>query len=295
MIMTLDERLRNGQMTRREFFKLGGKGLAVGAAGMAGLSIVSTIGCNKSPAGPDIPVETDFIINVYNHMKGLDHTTSKKGYTNSKIQIYFSDLGIGGVSAQYLAARKPNMGARLATTTNGVLNIPTTNETTIDVYCFSYDGGAQESHFQEIMGQGPVLVNGRNGNWYRKNFDGRTPNNEYQNNFKTVFNDLNNALMNPFSVGSTSSQGGTVWSYGCRYLSAGDGNKSYTDHWVCVDDISLHSNPSEIQRVMMAEMWEALPRIDNIGGGPSQMLICNGDRLNSIGVNLIRFAYIMAE
>ncbi|MFH0870272.1 MAG: hypothetical protein V1866_04420 [archaeon] len=275
-------------------------GLAGKTAAVIGFGIMSLLpnAACKGPSDPDIPKPVTFYISVYDHMKaGVQRTLTKEGASNSAITIQFSEVAIGDVSQLYMAAREPNMGARLGTTTNGVLGIQTSNSTSIDVYCFSTGDGVQESYFQDIMTLNPELKMGRDSHWYRRNFDGRTPNNEFQSNFETVFSDCNNALWAPFRVGSCMSQGGVSgadFSYGCKKLLA-DGDKDYDAKWVCVDNEKLYNIPERIQRTAMAEIWEALAKMNNIGGNPSQMLVCDGSqRLNDIGKSLLRFAYIMA-
>ena len=297
MVPTLDQIARkapNNAMSRRAFLDLGAKLGLIGIGAAAGLST----GC-KNPPGPEPPTPVTFYISVYDHMLATpQRTITKEGYTNSGLQLSFSEIGIPSVSQLYMAAREPNMGARLGTTTNGVLGIQTSNSTSIDVYCFSTGNGVQESYFQDIMKLNPELFMGRDSKWYRRNFDGRTPNNEFKGNFETVFSDCNNALYAPFRVGSCMSQGGvpgTDFSYGCRKLQA-DGSWNVAEKWVCVDNESLHNVASSVQRVAMEEIWESLAKMNNIGGNPSQMLICDGSqRLNDIGKNLLRFAYIMAK
>jgi hypothetical protein len=265
--------------------------------GIIVISILPFAQCKQSDETPP-PQMVTFTISVYNHMlAGVQKTKTKEGYANNTLQLSSSEIGIPGVSQLYMAAREPNMGARLGTTTNGVLGIQTSNSTSIDVYCFSTGDGVQESYFQDIMKLNPELKMGRDSKWYRRNFDGRTPNNEFQSNFETVFSDCNNALYAPFRVGSCMSQGGvsgTDFSYGCRDLIS-DGDKGYEEKWVCVDNERADNSPYSVQRVAMAEIWESLAKMNNIGGAPSQRLICNGDRLNDIGKNLLRFAYIMAK
>jgi hypothetical protein len=265
--------------------------------GIIVISILPFAQCKQSDYVP--PPTVIFTISVYNHMlAGVQKTITKEGYASNTLQLSFSEIGIPSVSQLYMAAREPNMGARLGTTTNGVLGIQTSNSTSIDVYCFSTGDGVQESYFQDIMKLNPELKMGRDSKWYRRNFDGRTPNNEFQSNFETVFSDCNNALYAPFRVGSCMSQGGvsgTDFSYGCRDLIS-DGDKRYEEKWVCVDNERADNSPYSVQRVAMEEIWEALAKINNIGGNPSQMLICDGSqRLNKIGENLLRFAYIMAK
>jgi hypothetical protein len=116
--------------------------------------------CKKTDDVPP-PQPVTFTISVFDHIKaGVQRTLTKSGFFNSYLNLTFAEVAIDGVSQLYLAARKPNIGARLATATNGVLNVPTTTETSIDVHCFSLEG-VSEDYFAQIMGQGPVLVAGR--------------------------------------------------------------------------------------------------------------------------------------
>jgi hypothetical protein len=268
------------------------------AAVILGIALLLPLGCCKKSDEVTPPQTVTFTISVYNHVKaGVQRTVTKSGYVNNTISLAFADVAIDGVSQRYMVAREPNIGKRLGYTTSGFLDIQTTASTNIDVYLFDMNG-SQESYLQDIMNLYPEFYMGRHSKWYRRNFDGRTPNNEFQSNFEVVFYDLNTALATPFIVGSCSAYGGvpgTDFSYGCKDLQA-DGDKYYEQKWVCVDNESMYNIPERIQRTMLAEIWEALPKINNIGGNPSQMLICDsgGCRLNAIGANLLRFAFLMA-
>lgn len=263
-----------------------------------GIALLLTLGNCKKADEETQPQAVNFTISVYNHMKaGVQRTITKSGYLNSTMNLTYAEVAIDGVSQRYMVAREPNIGKRLGYTTNGTLAIQTTTTTAIDVFLFDMTG-SQETYLQDIMNLYPEFYMGRHSKWYRRNFDGRTPNNEFQSNFEVVFYDLNLALATPFVVGSCSTYGGvpgTDFSYGCKALLA-DGDKYYEQKWICVDNERLHNTPAAVQRVMLAEIWESLPKINNIGGNSSQLLICEpgGARLNAIGANLIRFAFLMA-
>lgn len=272
--------------------KMGLGGRMAAGFGLAILGIMSGAACKGSPAGPDLPEPTTFYISVYDHMKpGVQKTLTKEGMTNSAIMIQYSDVAIGDVSTQLMVAREPNIGKRLGYTTNGAMSVATGNSQNIDIYLFS---GGLENNMQEIMGQGPVLVAGRNSNWYRKNFDGYTPNNEFQAEWDHAFNEVDNALNNPFPVGSCSPQGGN-WSYGYGSSPGGGGDKDYSKKAIWSDSKSLHEKSYTIIRANLEELWEALGRINNIGGGASINIIANGTSLNQTGHNLARFYMLMAE
>jgi hypothetical protein len=265
---------------------------------LAAVLILPLGSCKKADEEPQ-PVT--FTISVYNHMKaGVQKTLTKSGLLNSTISLTFAEAAIAGVSQNYMVAREPNMGKRLGLTERGegTMSIATGSSTSIDVYRFNLEN-ASDALFADVMSQGaPRLYAGRNSKWFRKNFDGYTPNNEFQSEWENAFNDINEAFQNPFPVGSCTSHGGvdgTDWSYGYGFSVGGGGDKSDTRKAIWTDSNSLHNYSYAISRINMDELWELLGGINDIGGNSSFMLICNGTRLNPTGKNLGRFYMLMGE
>ncbi len=284
-------------MLRRDFLRMGrGAGIVLLGSTTVGNMLLSTA-CNN-PVGPEPPEEVNIQLNVYKHMQGLANTIVKRGYTNSVLQVAFNELGVDGVSSMYMVARKPNMGARMGITSNGVLGVQTDNSTIYDIHCFSYDGSS-DSDFAAIAGANPVLrcgSNPRDSKWFRKDFDG-VEYRGFQAEWEHAFAQVNNAFRVAYPVGSCSPFGGvdgTDWSYGCGFTVA-DGDKSDDRKAIWVNNVGLHNSSYAITGTAIAELWEVLGRINNPFGGPVGDQIINGTTLNTRGVNTGRFYMIWAE
>jgi hypothetical protein len=295
--MTLDNKIndltgkiKEGRLTRRDFFKLGA---LVGAG-----ALVNYACGNKNVSSPTDPTppNTNNPVNIKliyrNHTQGKygEKTITKK--PGEQFIVRARDIGGGNVDADRVAVRESNFGKLIKFTNNRdlVLNAPNTNKT-YEVYGFNIASGADYELMDE---QNARLYNGKhNFVVWRRDFDGQTGP-EYI--WEDVFEQLNNALIRP---------GGGIYGSIDRRPNANSGDFSYgygippNGGIGCHggDYIYVHPGGEDKSKIAtgLSEAFEQICDVQNINGLPSRETICNygSDRLNTIGRDL--FTYVLVK
>jgi hypothetical protein len=296
--MTLDNKIKDltgkikeGRLTRRDFFKLGA---------LVGAGALVNYACGdknvSSPTDPT-PPNTNNPVNIKlvyrNHTQGKYGERTITKIPGEQFRVKARDIGGGNVDENKVAVREFNFGNLIGFTNNRdlVLNAPNTDKT-YEVYGFNIASGADYELMDE---QNARLYNGKhNFVVWRRDFDGQTGP-EYI--WEDVFNQLNNALIR---------QGGGRYGFIDRKPNANSGDFSYgygIPSWGnagqhMYDWIIVHPEGDDLGRIStgLAEAFEIIGNnIDDIGGQDSQETITNygSDRLNPTGRDL--FAYLFVK
>jgi hypothetical protein len=288
-INDLTGKIKEGRLTRRDFFRLGA---LVGAG-----ALINYACSGKSPTEPIPPQNNPINIKlVYrNHAQGKYGERTINGIRpGDQFVVKARDISGGQVDEDRVAVRESNFGRLLGFSDNRdlILNAPNTDKT-YEVYGFNIGDGADYGLMDK---QDAGLYFGKhNFVVYRKDRDGKTGP-EYI--WEDVFNQLNNALKRP---------GGGNYGFIDRRPNAGSGDFSYgyADTFkLCGgigchggDSIEIYPSNNDIAKIAtgLEEAFEQICGVQNINGMPSQETICdNGsDRFNAKGRDL--FAYCLVK
>lgn len=272
------------EMNRRDFFKF---------SAIAGLGLLAN-SCNKeTPVEPPTPVT--LTLRYINHTQGSYGTKTVNTESGSNVIVKPRDISGGQVDEQRVAVREEDFGKLVVFSKTGQASFSAPNQdTTYEVYGFNTGSAADYDLMDE---QEANLHLGKSEyNVYRRDFDGLTGSEDL---WANVFTQLNDALKHSWATyGQINRQPDATtgdFSYGYGITPGGpDGGSPgwHTDDRIVVfpgaDDISIVS-------AGLAETFELICKVDDIGGSDSRNTICHwgSDKLNNIGRDL--FAYVFAK
>lgn len=249
------------------------------AMAILGIALLLPLGsCKKSD---DSPQEIQFAFEIVDHVTGIGRTIIKAGFANANMTVTTAETEISGVVDGYIAIQDPSTGNILGSG-NGSASFQTGNSTNYRVIRF-HDGPGLKEIYDALVAQKIQLYAGRNPGFGRKD----APGFEYGKEaiWENVFNQVNNALANPFKLGSVS-RGGTANWYG--FKNEGDGGKEIGNHWIYVNP----QNRSDIAQIAagLEELTEYLGGFNNVLGSTNERFI-TGSTLNGNGVAGERFIF----
>jgi len=244
-------------------------------------------GCKK--ATDDIPQEVTLQFDVFNHTQGYRNQFSRTVLGGDSLAIKVSDLGINDVDPQRIAIRQDNFGGLVTYSATGEVTFMAPKQSAnYDIILFNSSNNAPYSWMDRSN-----LVHGtRNFTVYRQDFDGQTgPESIWEN----VFNQLNSALdLGWVKWGSINRQPNATngnFSYG--YGSDSHGGSGWHQGNLIIINPKLCSNELVMTLVGLAEAFENICGVDDIGGHSSSMTIQTNGVLNPVGKDL--FAYVFAK
>jgi len=127
-IMSLDEKLRTGRLSRREFLELGALGIGALALGQ----------CKDNPAMPEPPVPVTLNFEVYNHTQGYRTSFSKTVMSGEQVIIRVSELKVDDVDPQRIAVREDGFGSLVKFSNTGEASLAAPKKSTnYDVILFN--------------------------------------------------------------------------------------------------------------------------------------------------------------
>lgn len=261
------------------------------AAGLT-LGIITGWGC-PSPS----PTPTTFYIAVTNHMSGeVYQTIPIEGFTNSNISVNYNQLagGITDLAANYFVVRDGGPTAtRLGLAVNNPGNISINTKDNNQLKAYVLESGAP---YYAISLGGEVGVP-QNDTGKRMNFDGQTPNNEYEQEvFQNTFNQINNALRNQgFDTGyriNGSIGGGNAFVYGCADC---DGNAGAHSTYQGFERTILVNTRYGLTLTGMKNVCiaEAVERF-TLSNNPGNIDLGSGGIITSAAVKLVRAKALFA-
>jgi hypothetical protein len=237
------------------------------------------LGSCKKP--DEEPQEITFAFEVVDNMTGVGRSMTKSGFANASMTVTAAENEISGVVAGYISVQDPTT-RKIIGSGNGMANFSTGSSTNYKILRF-HDGNGLKELYDAAVSMGMRLYTKRDSAWGRKDGSGATGEESVWSN---VFSQVNNALQNPFPLGSVRT-GGTDDFYGFDTL-GGDGGKVLQERRIYV--YSELDKANQI-RTGLEELTEYLFMFNNINGKATQQTICNpGDnQLNDTGRYLIRF------
>lgn len=300
----LEQKIRKGGMTRRDFLKLSGR-YAGGLGIAAGTGLLA--GCNKKNGNPIGPTNPRYRLNIYNHTQGFLRTYDT-GNLSGEFSIRITDLGVSGVDEYRWAARDPGFGALRASGKDGTIRLamPGT-ETEYDLFLFNTSNEApyqwmDEQNANFFGGSHDLIV-------YRKDFDGQTgPQrvwtgdnlSDYGIPAGGVFPQLNQALKPggvPFTYGQihayTEEVDGARFTYGYGDSEGADGYHYETAITVNAESPNFIGAPGAMVSVGLEEAFENITKTDNIGGHSSLVTIQTEGIFNDKAIDLFTYTAAM--
>jgi len=245
------------------------------------------IGCKKdTPITPPGPVTLQF--DVYNHTKGYRSQFSKTVMSGDSLIIKVNELGVSDVDSQRTAIKEDNFGNHVIFSNTGkaAFTAPRQNMN-YDVILFNSTNNAP---YEWMDSQFSGLFNNIcNYTVYRKDFDGQTgPEDVWAN----VFDQLNAALDLGFvKWGSINRQpNGTSGDFSYGY---GDSHGASGWHAGSFITVNAKINPNNYVGTGLAEAFENICCVDDIGDHPTAGIIAPDGVLNPVGKDL--FAYTFAK
>jgi hypothetical protein len=258
---------------------------------LIGLAVLGTSGCKSGgPTGPEKPVSVTLQFDVYNHTKGLITNFTRTVMSGENVVINIGELGVVGVDPQRIAIRRDPFGRLEMFSNVGSASFVALKQiTSYDVILFNASNNAPYQWMDDLNSQ--LYKDKRDYTVYRKDYDGQTGPEDV---WASVFDQLNAAL----------DMGWVKWGYIARQPSGTSGDFSYgygnsngadgwhQGSWITVNPIT---NDSFISRtaVGLAEAFENICQVDNIGGTASLVTIQYLGVLNPKGKDL--FAYVFAK
>jgi len=290
----LDGKLRSGSLSRRDFLRLGGLGLASLALG----------GRCKSPVSPE---ESDFVVDphfsVFNHLSGKIGDYGLKGVmTGSEVNIKVDDLGVGGVDSKRIVVRGPlNDCVFLGFGRDGSVSFRVDKlhqRWGFDYGLFLMDGGVPGSEYDKIDywvdqgGNSGTLRYGHEVLWKREDKDGVTGPDE--------------PLLD--AVGQLDGSLGRGWVHYGDFTKVGSGADFGIGYGRCSGYPAIHSstqnwagvNPEMVtgyggrKALFLEEIFELMNRVADLGGVNTNKTITDsstGD-LNSVGKALNCYVHV---
>ena len=296
-IMSLDEKLRTGRLSRREFLELATLGMGALALSQCKAS---------SPTTPEPPVPVTLNFEVYNHTQGYRTSFSKTVMSGEQVIIRVGELNVNDVDPLRIAIREDGFGRLVRFSNTGEASFAAPKQSTnYDIILFNKlrpDPSVGEVSYGWMDAQNSSLYkNKRNYTVFRKDFDGQTgPEAAWGGEFLPevgaygVFDQLNSAL----------DLGWVKWGYINRQPDASGGDFSYGyancygadgcagGSWIGVNAKKSPTMKGKVA-VGLAEGFENICCVDNIGGWPSLVTIQLWGVLNQNGKDL--FAYVFAK
>ncbi len=205
--------------------------------------------------------------------------------------IKVSDLGINDVDPQRIAVRQDNFSSLVTYSGTGEAAFTAPKQSmSYDIILFNSSNNAPYAWMDSPLNSN--LWNGtRNFIVCRKDFDGQTgPEAIWEN----VFNQLNSALdlgwvkWGSISRQPSSTSGNFSYGYGDSHGAAG----YHAGSWIIINP-QLCSNELIMTMVGLAEGFENICWVDDIGGDSSLATMQTGGLLNPVGRDL--FAYVFAK
>jgi len=127
--MSLDEKLRTGSLSRREFLELGALGIGALALGQCKAS---------SPTMPEPPVPVTLNFEVYNHTQGYRTSFSKTVMSGEQVIIRVGELKVDDVDPQRIAVREDGFGRLVRFSNTGEASFAAPKQSTnYDVILFN--------------------------------------------------------------------------------------------------------------------------------------------------------------
>ena len=256
--MSLDERVRQGRMGRRDFLEIAAR--TAGIISIGSIPLINSA-CKNSPAGPELPVPVTLQFDVYNHLQGYRASFTRNTTSGQNVNIKISECGANDVDSERIAVRQDNFGKLevFSRTGEAAFTAPRQN-LNYDVILFNSTNNAPYQRMDDQNSQ--LYKNKRNYTVYRKDFDGQTgPEDVWEN----VFDQLNSALdLGWVKWGSISRQSSGDFSYG--YGNSYDNAGWHAGNWITINPKQC-SNELVMIMVGFEEAFENICNVDNNGHG----------------------------
>jgi hypothetical protein len=290
--MSLDEKIRNGRLNRRDFLDLGIKGaLAIGGA-----AILNNCGKHDNPVTPPGPVTLQF--DVYNHTLGYRTSFTRNTMSDQNVNIKISDLGYSDVDPERIVVREKNMGKLAVFGRTGEANFTAPRQNlNYDIFLMNKSNGTNYALMDNNIHGTSYLVKPRFATWYRHDEDGKTGPQEAIEEVVAQFNDaLNLAWISYGKLTEVNNNGDIKLGYAlCSFngrpvggLHATDGTYAYVNPDVC------RETGRDIRGVFVTEIFELLTFVSDIHGNGSN--VNEKDRYLSLeGKELMNYVYAKDE
>jgi hypothetical protein len=289
--MSLDEKIRNGRLNRRDFLELGIKGgLAIGGA-----AILNNCGKHDNPVTPPGPVTLQF--DVYNHTLGYRTSFTRNTMSDQNVNIKISDLGYSDVDTERIVVREKNMGRLANFSRTGEANFTAPRQNlSYDVFLMNKSNGTNYALIDNNA-FGAKMTRPRYATWYRHDEDEKTGPDSAILEVVDQFNQaLNPGWMSFGKMSQVNSNGNIALGYTlCLYngtpvggLHATDGSYAYVNPDVC------RETGRDIRGVFVEEIFELLTHTGDIHGDGSH--VQDQDRYLTVeGEELIRYVHARDE
>ena len=298
--MSLEQKIRRGKLSRRDFIRLG-------LGGITALGLGISQACKKKspftpkPPKPQIPVSLNF--EVYNHTQGPTGVSFTKTYMSGdqvtiNIQDLIKEYGISIVNKERIAVRQEKFGELIGFSNNKevIFTAPNQNKN-YDIYLFNASNNAPYECMDEQNAN--LYLNKRNYVVYRKDFDGQDDGPEII--WKNAIDPLKRILnpdWAPFRYGSIKrkpkpNDGVGDFSYGFGAYGGWDG--AHAGSWITVN---WHKYPGSIlflTNIAIEELFENITCTQNICGNPSSHYTSRNGEWTPIGIDLVTYVFVKDE
>jgi hypothetical protein len=292
--MSLDEKIRNGRLNRRDFLEIAAR--TAGIISIGSIPIINSACKKDNPITPPGPVTLQF--DVYNHTKGYRTSFTRNTMSEQNVNIKISDIGYNDVDPQRIVVREKNMGKLAVFGRTGEANFTAPRQNlSYDIFLMNKSNGTNYALMDNNIHGTSKLVKPRFATWYRHDEDGKTGPQEAIEEVVAQFNDaLNLAWISYGKLTEVNNNGDIILGYAlCLYnghpvggLHATDGTYAYVNPEVCQE------TGRDIRGVFVTEIFELLTFVSDIHGDGSNV---NGqDRYLTIeGQELLRYVYAKDE
>lgn len=279
--------------------------LLMGGAVVATAAAAYLLLHKKKTSTPAQPTNVTISLDAYNSTKGFQKDlTAKTVQSGSSVTVNISDTGVSGVDSKYIAVYREDFKQKIAFGSAGSATF-TAPQSNVKYHIILFNALGTNPLGQQVSYdwvQGASLLNSkRNHIVYRKDFDGQTGpeavwGGEYIPEIKAngVFDQLNSALNVGYATWGHVDRQPTAtsgdFSYGFGNSNGADG--WHNGNWITVNPVTLTHDTPRMVSIGLAEGFENLLRIDNIGGYSSSITMQYHALLNQTGKDLLVFAYI---
>ena len=261
----------------------------------------------KEEEPPPGPKDVTITLDAYNHTEGFQKDlTARTVREGSAVAISIADTGVTGIDTKYIAVYSEDFKTKIAFDSDAEANF-TAPSTNVKYHVIMFNALGTNPHGDQVSYDwisGSKLYNGkRNHTVYRQDFDGQTMEERVWGGAdlpeiggkRGVFDQLNDKLKTSYNItwGSIDRQPTATtgdFSYG-----AGDSNGADGYHYgskITVNAKKLDYGMKQMVATGLAEAFENLLNVNNIGGRPSSATMQSQGVANENCKRLLLFAYI---